>query len=315
MRTAHTAHTASAARAARAAAAAGLAAAALAGTVLLGASPAAADGSPGPSAGAEEEAAPTEAGTTFRTATAIRQEQRATAAASLGDYLYWTFPAGAGQRPTVRATVTLPPAASRHGSSTWQLDLFDGLRRRQACASGDSTKRASADAESVTLSCTLRTVRPWSEAWSNDPLPGAYYLRLTAVDLPERDLGLPVGAEVEATARDAGGAQAHGGELTAPLLPVTRAGGIVDPSGTGASAPDADEAEDADEAADGDEAEDAAGDGRAPSQPAALAEPDGGWYGGWWSDRWAWTAAGGVLAALAGVAGHTLARGPRRPGA
>ncbi|MFI9723482.1 hypothetical protein ACIHFE_28155 [Streptomyces sp. NPDC052396] len=164
-----------------------------------------------------EDGAPTEAGTSFRTATAIKQDQKATASASAGDYLYWQFPAGAGQRPTVRATVSLPEATARHGAATWQLDVFDGLRRRQACASGEPVHKAGQQDSSVTLTCTLRTVRPWAERWSNDPLPGAYYLRLTVADAPADDMGLAVKAEVEATAGDAGGARAEGGELGAPL--------------------------------------------------------------------------------------------------
>jgi hypothetical protein len=42
-------------------------------------------------------------------------------------------------------------------------------------------------------------------------------------------------------------------------------------------------------------------------------EPEDGWTSGWWSDRWVWTAAGGALAALAGVAGYRLTRGSGRP--
>jgi hypothetical protein len=53
--------------------------------------------------------------------------------------------------------------------------------------------------------------------------------------------------------------------------------------------------------------------GGASAQPIAVAEPDGGWGSGWWSDRWLWTAAGGVLGALSGVGGSTLSRHPRRP--
>ncbi|MFI9201503.1 hypothetical protein [Streptomyces sp. NPDC053048] len=168
-------------------------------------------------AAAADDEAPTEAGTDFRTAVAVEQGHKATADASTGDYLYWQFPAGAGQRPTVKATVTLPEASARHGAATWQLDVFDGLRRRQACTSGERTVRASGQDASVALSCTLRTVRPWSERWSNDPLPGAYYVRLTVVDAPDRDLGLPVKAEVRVDAQDAGGARAEGGRLGAPL--------------------------------------------------------------------------------------------------
>lgn len=258
--------------------------------VLGGAGTAAADtASPGPSGSAS---APTEAGTGFRTATALQQGQTATASGSTGDYLYWMFPATAGQNATVEATVTLPDASARHGSATWRIDLYDGLRRRQACAAGHPSRTAAADAAEVTLRCTLRTVRPWSEAWANDPLPGAYYVRLTVTDLPDQDLGLAVKTEITATAEDAGGSKAGDGELAAPLTPVDQAGATLDPA--------------ADPSASA-----TATDGASP-RPASLAAPDGGWSPGWWSDRWIWTVAGGVLGALAAVAGYSLTRHPRR---
>ncbi|MBT2526036.1 hypothetical protein J7E91_11445 [Streptomyces sp. ISL-99] len=194
----------------------------LAGAALFGtAAPVLADSTPSPGASrdGEEEAAPTEAGTTFRTATKIRQDQRATAGASTGDYLYWVFDADAGRTATVRATVKLPEAAARHGAATWQLDVYDGLRRRQACVHGSQARAAPRDAASVTVSCTLRTVRAWAEPWADDPLPGSYYVRLTVVDLPQEDLGLPVGAEVVATTKDAGGSRAVDGALSVPLVP------------------------------------------------------------------------------------------------
>ncbi|KUL37887.1 hypothetical protein ADL22_19810 [Streptomyces sp. NRRL F-4489] len=257
------------------AAAAGLA---FAGTVA-GAGPAAAD-SPAPSASPGDGAqGPTEAGTSFRTAVPIALDQRATADASTGDYLYWVLPADAGQRVTVKAKVVLPQTA-RHGAATWQLDVYDGLRRRQACRFGAQTRTVAQDAGTVELSCALRTVRGWAEQWSNDPLPGSYYVRLTAVDLPADDLGQPVRAEVEASAADTGGAQAVDGKLAAPLVP-----------GTGAAAQP----------------------GGKPGQDAPGSAPDGGWSNGWWSDRWVWTAVGGVLAALAGIGGYRLTRGAGRP--
>ncbi|MBT2387091.1 hypothetical protein [Streptomyces sp. ISL-11] len=188
----------------------------LAGAALFASAGAAAADGPSPSASRSAEEAPTEAGTGFRTATPVEQGQKATADASTGDYLYWQVPAGAGQNVTAKAVVRLPEAASRHGAATWRLDVFDGLRRRQACASGEPAERAGQQAAEVTLTCTLRTVRPWSERWADDPLPGAYYLRVTVTDVPDEDLGLPVKAEVQATAKDAGGARAEGGEL-APL--------------------------------------------------------------------------------------------------
>ncbi|WP_436843465.1 hypothetical protein [Streptomyces hundungensis] len=243
-----------------------LAAATLAGAALFGAAPAALADSPSPSHSASKsDAAPTQAGTAFRTAVAVRQGQKATASASSGDYLYWMFPADAGQRPTVAAKVTLPEAASRHGASTWRIDVYDGLRRRQPCMYGTQSRSAAEDAAAVELSCTLRPTLAWADTWSTDPLPGSYYIRLTAVSLPDADRGLPFTAEVEPTVLDTGGAHAVDGSLATPL---------------GAK---------------------------------SAVEPDGGWASGWWTDRWLWTAAGGLLAALAGLGGYRLTRGRGRP--
>ncbi|MPY60198.1 hypothetical protein, partial [Streptomyces spongiae] len=245
-----------------------------AGALLFGlaVSPAVADSSPSPSA-SEDSGAPTEAGTSFRTATEIEQGQTATASGSAGDYLYWSFPADAGQRPTVKATVKLPDT---HAAETWQIDVYDGLRRRQACQYGAQTRTAAADAASVELTCVPRTVRAWSEQWANDPLPGTYYVRLTVTDLGTADLGLPVNAEIRVDAKDVGGSAAVDGSLAEPLVP-----GIAV---TGES--------------EGDEKSDTA--------VLSSLEPDDGWASGWWSDRWVWTAVGGVLAALAGVGGYRL---------
>lgn len=229
-----------------------------------------ASSTPSPSPGSDSGApAPTEAGTSFRTAAAFRPGQQATAGASTGDYLYWVLPVDARQRVTVNAKVTLPESATRHGAATWRLDVYDGLRRRQPCTYGTQNRAAAKEAASVELSCTLRTVRAAAEPWSNDPLPGSYYVRLTVTDLPEEDLGLPVRAAVEAAVTDTGGAYAVDGALAAPLVPATVTG--------------------------------------------PLREPEDGWSGGWWSDRWIWTAAGGVLAAVAGLFGHSLTRGSGRP--
>ncbi|MGW1227956.1 hypothetical protein [Streptomyces sp. NPDC001478] len=260
-----------------------LAGALLTGLALLtGAGAAVADDpSPSPSASGDG-SGPTEAGTTFRTATAVEQDQTATAGASTGDYLYWVFPADAGQRPTVRAKVTLPEAATRHGASTWQIDVYDGLRRRQACMYGKQTGKAAADAASVELTCVLRVVRAWSEPWANDPLPGSYYVRLTVVDLPSADLGLPVRTEFEVTSADRSGATDVDGHLSQPLVPG------ISTTGTAASV-------------------------ASPAPVAVRAEPEDGWAGGWWTSRWLWTAGGGVLASLAAVFGYSVTRGRGRP--
>ncbi|MFJ4973878.1 hypothetical protein ACIP6X_00780 [Streptomyces coeruleorubidus] len=244
-------------------------------TLGLAAAPAAAD--PWPSASRDGGAAARQAGTSFRTATEIEQGQRATASGSTGDYLYWSFPADTGQRPTVRATVRLPDS---HAAQTWQIDVYDGLRRRQACQYGAQTRTAAKDASSVELACVLRTVRAWSEPWASDPLPGTYYIRLTATGVSTSDLGLPVDTEVRTGSKDIGGSAAVDGSLAEPLVP-----GIATKSE--------------------DQREDAA--------VLAGLQPQDGWASGWWSDRWVWTAAGGVLAALAGIAGYALTRGAGRP--
>lgn len=218
---------------------------------------------------AKEQETPTEAGTSFRTAAALPLERRASAHASTGDYLYWVFAGDTGRSATVSAKVSLPAATARHGASTWQVDVYDGLRRRQACRYGAQTRTVAAEATTVRLSCTLRTVRAWAEPWSNDPLPGSYFVRLTALDSPAQDLGVPMDAEIEVTSGDKGGASAVGGKLSRPLV--------------SASVPQA-------------------------------GEPQDGWSSGRWTDRWLWTAAGAVLAALAGIGGYALTRGRGRPG-
>lgn len=226
--------------------------------------------------GDDDDKSRSDAGTSFRTATEIEQGHRTTASASSGDYLYWSFPADAGQRPTVKATVKLPDAA-RRSEARWRVDVYDGLRRRQSCMYGMQSRPA--DAATVDLACTLRPVRAWSDPWSNDPLPGTYYIRLTATGLRTADLGAPVTAEVEVTSKDIGGAAAVDGTLAKPLVP----GASVDSDDSGSRA------------------------------ALSTAEPEDGWASGWWTDRWIWTGAGGVLAALAGIGGHALTRGNGRP--
>ncbi|MEU1270961.1 hypothetical protein [Streptomyces sp. NPDC005799] len=249
----------------------------------LAAGPAAADSSPSPSPSSSSDGdAPTTAGTSFRTAAEIDQGQRATASASTGDYLYWSFPADAGQRPTVKATVKLPET---HAAQTWQIDVYDGLRRRQACQYGAQTRTAAQGATSVDLACVLRTVRAWSEPWANDPLPGTYYVRLTVVNLTTADLGQPIEASLQVDSKDIGGSAAVDGSLAKPLVP-------------GIAASSTSEADDG-----------------GSSKPAVLSgiEPEDGWSSGWWSDRWVWTGVGAILAALAGIGGYTLTRGSGRP--
>lgn len=243
---------------------------AAAATALL---PAAASAAPTPSPGA---ATIDQAGTSFLTATPISAGQPVHLDAFTGDYLYWSFNADAGQTTEIAVTVTLPPPEKRTGPSTWTVEVFDGLRRRQACTSGAQTPTATKEATEVALGCTLRRVRSWAEPWSGDPLPGTYYIRLSVIDLPETDLGLPIEVELLIGATD-GGVSADDGELKAPLVPPVRPGKVI----TESPEPD----------------------------PSASPEPVAARMLDWLPElsvRWVWTTIGGVLAAVAGVVGFSL---------
>ncbi|WFE33620.1 peptidase [Micromonospora sp. WMMD975] len=243
--------------------------------LALALAPAAALAAPSPSPGATTV---TKAGTSFLTATTIDAGQPVRVGASTGDHLYWSFRADAGQVHQLDVTVTFPKP--RTGASTWTVEVFDGLRRRQACTAGAQTPTVDAAATAVTLGCTLRRVRPWAEPWSGDPLPGTYYVRLSVTELPEPDLGLPIEVDLLVGAADSGGASGDDGELAAPLVPNTRAGTVLAAEPT--------------------------------PEPVAEEETD---LTGWLPEagsRWVWTSVGGVLAAVAGVVGFALTRRPRR---
>jgi hypothetical protein len=219
------------------------------------------------------------AGTSFLTAVAISPQQRVEVDAVTGDYLYWQFTAEAGRRPELAITVTLPPAADRTGPQAWNVEVFDGLRRRQACVGGEQSPVAGATATEVVLGCRLRQVRSWAEPWDGDPLPGAYYVKLSSTELPEKDLGLPVQVRLGLTA-PAGDTGADQGELAAPLVPGNQPGKVL-------TAPAA-----------------------APSAPAEDTGLSMDWLPDF-SSRWIWTVSGGVAAALAGLVGFSWTR--RRP--
>lgn len=242
---------------------------------------AAATAAPTPSPGS---ATVNRAGTSFLTATAVSVGQPVQVAATTGDYLYWSFSAAAGQTTEIALNVALPPAAKRTGASTWTVDVFDGLRRRQACTAGTQTPIASATATTVSLGCTLRRVRSWAEPWSGDPLPGTYYVRLSVTDLPEPDLGLPI--QVDMLLGADGDSSADDGELKAPLVPQVKPGQVI--TAAGSSDPSA---------------------SPSPEPDAAAGALD------WLPDlsaRWIWTTVGGVLAAVAGVFGFSLTWRRRR---
>jgi hypothetical protein len=231
------------------------------------------------------------AGTSFLTAVSIQAGQQVAVPGSTGDYLYWEFEARAGDTAGVSITVTLPPSANRHGTSTWSVDLFDGLRRRQACTAGVQSPRAEQSAAKVELSCTLRQVRAWAEPWSGDPLPGTYYVRVSATELPDADLGLPIQVDLRLASDGSDDPAPEGGELTEPLVPAGKAGQVR------ASA------------------------AAAAATPSASASDDGGGIHLSWdwlpsaSSRWAWTLAGGVLAAGFGLLGFRFAGRVFRRGA
>lgn len=257
--------------------------------LLIAASP-----SPSPSPSVSGTARPvTDAGTNFLTAIALGTGQGADVAASTGDYLYWAFGAAEGQTTTVDVTVTLPPSAERHGPQSWSVELFDGLRRRQSCTSGPQDATAETAAGTLALRCTLRQIRSWAEPWSGDPLPGTYYVRLTAGQVPQNDLGLAAQVKLRLTNKGgAGNAQPEGGELRAPLVPPVNAG-----SPAAAAAPTA------------------SATATAPADRAvAPEEEETHWYSAPFqgrNTRWFWTVGGGILAALAGVLGYRLTRHPR----
>jgi hypothetical protein len=247
--------------------------------------------SPSPSSSASAGSAP--AGSSFRTAGTLAPGQTAEASGAVGDYFYWSFQAQAGQSPNVTATVQLPPGTQRQGAESWRLDLYDGLRRAQPCVSGSPQAQADPDSGSVQLSCTLPTIRSSAETWSDDPLPGTYYIRLTVGDLAEQDLGLPVSAQLS-LATPSGSDSPADGSLSTPLSLPT-AGPSATPMAT---------------ATDG-----APGESPSASAPPAATGSSSGLFSGLFSGgnaRWWWTGGGAVAASLAAVIGFTLTRHPRR---
>ncbi|MEV0897585.1 peptidase [Actinoplanes sp. NPDC049802] len=219
------------------------------------------------------------AGTSFLTAVTIAAGQPVNVAAVTGDYLYWSFPAEAGQRPELAVSVDLPKSGDRTGAQSWTVEVFDGLRRRQACVGGEQSPVAAVSDTELTLGCRLRQVRSWAEPWDGDPLPGTYYVRLSSTDLPEKDLGLPIDVKLSLTA-PTGDTGADQGELAAPLVPDNQPGEVL------TATPAVEQVE---------ESED--------SQFYISADwlPD-------FSSRWVWTVTGGVIAAITGLIGFSWTR-------
>ncbi|SDT78468.1 peptidase [Actinoplanes derwentensis] len=217
----------------------------------------------------------TSAGTSFLTAVAIAPEQPVKVSAVTGDYLYWQFPATAGQRPDLTVDVTLP-SSGRSGDHSWTVEVFDGLRRRQACVGGEQSPVAATTDTAVKLGCRLRQVRSWAEPWDGDPLPGTYYVRLSSTELPEKDLGLPLDVSLTLTS-PTGDTGADQGELAAPLVPNNQPGKLL-----------------------------------TTPVPSASAEPEEEYFSVDWlpdfSSRWVWTVTGGILAAITGLIGFSWTR-------
>ena len=218
----------------------------------------------------------TTAGTSFLTAATIKADEPVKVSASTGDYMYWAFTAKAGQTAGIAATISLPKPGSRHAAATWTVEVFDGLRRRQACTSGAQAPVAAVTDTSVTLGCALREVRSWAEPWSGDPLPGTYYVRISATSIPDEDIGLALGVDMQVNITDSGDPAPEGGNLAAPLDPAVKPGTVLT-SVTESAAP----------------------------------KLTSGWLPSA-SSRWTWTTVGGVLAAIASVAGFALTRRPLR---
>ncbi|WP_436789934.1 peptidase [Yinghuangia sp. YIM S10712] len=223
-------------------------------------------------------------GTTFLTAGKMEAETSTTTPASTGEYMYWSFPALAGEDVSAKVTLTLPN--SRTAPMSWRVDVFDGLRRHQPCATGRPQATAQAADAAIEIDCGPRTIRPWSEAWSSDPLPGTYYVRVAATDVAERDLGLRLQVKLELTAKGGGDVGPYAGQddsLKAPLVPVTGGGQQLQPGQV------------------------------ADTRKVTLAgfDNDDEWLSGT-TGRWVWTTAGGIVAMLLGVGGYLFARHPRR---
>ncbi|WP_436776679.1 peptidase [Yinghuangia sp. YIM S09857] len=224
-------------------------------------------------------------GTSFLTAGKMEADTSTTTSGSVGEYMYWSFPALAEQDVAAKVTLTLPNDLS--SATTWRVDVFDGIRRHQPCASGRPQVSAPPPETEVRIDCGPRTIRPWSEAWSADPLPGTYYVRVSALEFDEKDVGRKIGVKLELSAKGGGDSGPDAGQddaLKAPLVPVTQAGKPLQPGQV------------------------------AETRKVTLAGFDSGddaWLSGT-TGRWVWTSAGGVVAMLLGVGGYLFSRHPRR---
>ncbi|UGQ10872.1 peptidase [Yinghuangia sp. ASG 101] len=259
---------------------------ALGAALALGsAAPAAAATDPSDSSGNSTFANSVLPGTSFLTAGKMEAETSTTTTASTGEYMYWSFPALAGQDVSAKVTLTLP-SNTRTAPMSWRVDVFDGLRRHQPCATGHPQAAAQPSENQLTVECGPRTIRPWSEAWSSDPLPGTYYVRVAATDLAEGDVGLRLQVKLELSAKGGGDVGPDAGQddaLKAPLVPITGGGQPLQPGQV------------------------------AETRKVSLAgfDDDDAWLSGT-TGRWVWTTAGALVAMLLGIGGYLFTRHPRR---
>ncbi|MYW01269.1 peptidase [Streptomyces sp. SID3343] len=234
-------------------------------------------------ASAEQDVPP---GTSFTAAGKLKTGDEARWSASAGEYLYWQFPATAGKDIKAKVDLELAPGAARSGPVTYRIEIYDGLRRRQPCVEGNQVAAAQKTDAKVSLTCTPRTVRDWSEPWSTDPLPGTYFVRVAAMEVPELDAGLPIKVTVRVDTKDGDDqVPTSDRQLSDPLVPITKAGAVLQKGQS------------------------------SDTRSIAWDEEEDHWYTWDWMSgpnaRWFWTALATFVAALMGILGFQLTRKKR----
>ncbi|WP_406280653.1 peptidase [Embleya sp. NBC_00896] len=226
-------------------------------------------------------------GTSFLGAGELKLGDEARWSASAGEYLYWTFPAKAGKEIKAKVDLDLAPGAgARTGPVTYRIEIYDGLRRRQPCVEGKQVATAQKTDTKLSLTCTPRTVRDWAEPWSTDPLPGMYFVRISAMDVPELDAGAPIKVTVRVDTK--GGddqVPTSDRQLADPLVPITKAGAVLKSGQT------------------------------SETRSVAWDQEEDHWYQWDWMDgpnaRWFWTALATFVAVVFGVLGFQVTRKKR----
>jgi hypothetical protein len=232
---------------------------------------------------AEQDAAP---GTSFLGAGTLELGKEARWSASQGEYLYWQFPAKAGKEIHAKVDLELASGNARTGPVTYRIEIYDGLRRRQPCVEGKQVATAQKSDTRIGLTCTPRTVRDWAEPWSTDPLPGMYFVRIAAINVPDLDAGAATKVTVRVDTKD-GDDQVPTSDrkLADPLVPITKAGSVLKSGQT------------------------------ADTRSVAWDQEEDHWYQWDWMDgpnaRWFWTAMATFVAVVFGILGYQLTRKKR----